>query len=251
MNVVLFKGERVNTNACSMMEIERMKEAMRAGGESICTDSVTKLPVSLTVPHIRSGNVIVRAHANYLPGSPVIPLQKDFLFDPERMIDDWRGSDDSTVKRTDEYGDPIEYVAIGQAQNVSNRGESLLHINGNQDIREQRIGWIANEYGLSETIEGCDVVAEHQVRIPHRDNKRRIIDTALVDSNGVPRLAIEFQCSQLSSQQLHARISDYKAINLTQVWLLSGDAIKSGAMREVLRDHAVAHALYSKPEKFD
>lgn len=246
MNVVQFDGRLINTNGLTIQEIKSLQDQIKEHGDGSCIDPITQQPVSLTIPHLRAGGTIaVRGHANFLPNVEVVQLQSKFLFDPERMIDDWRGEDDATASHYDELGDPLKYVSLGQAAADSKRGESRLHVDGNQRLREGEYQPIIDEFELSSLVEGCQIIPEYRVSIPHRGGKERIIDNAFVDKDGVLRLALELQCSVLNAKHFNARISDYKALNVAQVWVLAGSAINdSDTMRKVLIDHGTQFCLW-------
>ena len=247
MNVIELDGERLVLSGMDGPTITSLQKKYRLLGRESCIDPMTGLPVTLTRPHVRAGGTIaVCAFSSFYSDAEIVSLDGEYLYDNERMVADWRGEDAThKSKGVDENGDPIAYISISQNADLSQRGESKLHVDGNQRIRDEHWKEIINEFCLNDLAVDTEVTAEHKLLIPHRAGKYRIIDNALVTSDGLTTVALELQCSVISTRHLDARISDYIQTNVAQVWILAGDAYRNRTMEAALYKRGVPFCSWS------
>ena len=249
MNFVTYQDERLNLSTKSIQQIEELKSHSKRIGVTFL-DPSTDLPVHLVCPSFQDGHRIRVAHARYPRNAEKIQLQDEYLYDPDRMVQTLADEEQETSQ---EY-DPRSYYL--RAQVGENHAQTASHYYGNLHLADDantntnyksildRIGWTH----LLES--GCSVEGEYRLAIPSQRNRYRIIDNAVLDSTGQIKVAIEYQCSPISSNALEQRIEDYIAADIHQVWILGGKCEHNSEMKSVLNVHGINHFSWNYSAKY-
>lgn len=143
------------------------------------------------------GSCLVRPHFASAPKEVIKEPPREIIFDPEYIKQSKNGT-----------------------YSIS---ESTDHIIGKTRLAE---------WAKENLIEGNEKIKfEHQVKIPQKGDKYRIIDVAIINEE-VTIIAIECQISPISEESLIERIEDYQSVGIDSLWVFGDKAFRE-EFREV------------------
>ncbi len=229
MNYVRYKNELLSLGQLSTQAIHELQKESRETGE-YPTEPITQQRVQFVSPCVENGKRTSRAHGRFSSSTGTHQLQDTYLYDPDTML---ALINDKVEPSCSSY-EPDAFFLRAQHDNF---GQSRSHYEGNillRDIHNDEGNYqhLLGIYDFSFLIEqGCTIQGEYRLPIPSQGNRYRIIDNAVLSSEGEPELAIELQCSLLTDQVLNQRIDDYHTAGIPQIWVLAGNAGTSDAMK--------------------
>lgn len=242
MNYVVIDQKSVPLAHKTPQEISELRDWCKAKG-IVPKHYLTGDQVILVSGQFQDGERKKRSHARILSECSRKQLQTEYLFDPDYMVGfDPKRDEILYPGKNSECPTPPVYISVDQCG--SKYGESEVHYNGNALINDSAYEW-NYRYFVEGSNFGHFLTDDHLVKgekrlvIPHRDNKIRIIDNAVLDQDYNVKVAIEFQCSRIPEQDLRERIHDYMRADIEQIWILGGNASDSNTMKSVCNSEGV------------